>query len=46
MLLQALRTSASTYAHASMRMDALADVIQRDPSVKKVYLLNQDYSRP
>ena len=31
-------------AHAGMRMDALADVIQRDPSVKKVYLLNQDYS--
>ena len=31
-------------AHAGMRMDALADVIQRDESVKKVYLLNQDYS--
>ncbi|CAG4916235.1 branched-chain amino acid ABC transporter substrate-binding protein [Paraburkholderia gardini] len=31
-------------AHIGMRMDALADVIQRDPSVKKVYLLNQDYS--
>jgi branched-chain amino acid transport system substrate-binding protein len=31
-------------AHAGMRMDALADVIQHDPSVKKVYLLNQDYS--
>jgi branched-chain amino acid transport system substrate-binding protein len=31
-------------AHAGMRMDALADVIQRDNSVKKVYLLNQDYS--
>jgi branched-chain amino acid transport system substrate-binding protein len=31
-------------AHAGMRMDALADVIQRDTSVKKVYLLNQDYS--
>jgi branched-chain amino acid transport system substrate-binding protein len=31
-------------AHAGMRMDALADVIQRDQSVKKVYLLNQDYS--
>ncbi|ACC71194.1 branched-chain amino acid ABC transporter substrate-binding protein [Paraburkholderia phymatum] len=31
-------------AHAGMRMDALADVIQRDKSVKKVYLLNQDYS--
>lgn len=31
-------------AHAGMRMDALVDVIQRDPSVKKVYLLNQDYS--
>jgi len=31
-------------AHAGMRMDALADVIQRDTAVKKVYLLNQDYS--
>ncbi|CAN7256201.1 branched-chain amino acid ABC transporter substrate-binding protein [Paraburkholderia terricola] len=31
-------------AHAGMRMDALADVIQRDKAVKKVYLLNQDYS--
>ncbi len=31
-------------AHAGMRMDALADVIQRDRSVTKVYLLNQDYS--
>ncbi|MEW6345099.1 MAG: branched-chain amino acid ABC transporter substrate-binding protein [Paraburkholderia sp.] len=31
-------------AHAGMRMDALADVIQHDPSVRKVYLLNQDYS--
>ncbi|HEY1996194.1 branched-chain amino acid ABC transporter substrate-binding protein [Paraburkholderia sp.] len=31
-------------AHAGMRMDALADVIERDQSVKKVYLLNQDYS--
>ncbi|TDV12112.1 amino acid/amide ABC transporter substrate-binding protein (HAAT family) [Paraburkholderia caballeronis] len=31
-------------AHAGMRMDALADVIAADPSVKKVYLLNQDYS--
>jgi branched-chain amino acid transport system substrate-binding protein len=31
-------------AHAGMRMDALVDVIQRDRSVKKVYLLNQDYS--
>ncbi|MGA7776845.1 MAG: branched-chain amino acid ABC transporter substrate-binding protein [Paraburkholderia sp.] len=31
-------------AHAGMRMDALVDVIQRDQSVKKVYLLNQDYS--
>ena len=27
-----------------MRMDALADVIRRDDTVKKVYLLNQDYS--
>ena len=31
-------------AHAGMRMDALADVIQRDKAVKEVYLLNQDYS--
>jgi branched-chain amino acid transport system substrate-binding protein len=31
-------------AHAGMRMDALADVIERDRTVKKVYLLNQDYS--
>ncbi|PCE24930.1 branched-chain amino acid ABC transporter substrate-binding protein [Paraburkholderia acidicola] len=31
-------------AHAGMRIDALADVIEHDPSVKKVYLLNQDYS--
>jgi len=31
-------------AHAGMRMNALADVIERDRSVKKVYLLNQDYS--
>jgi branched-chain amino acid transport system substrate-binding protein len=31
-------------AHAGMRMDALADVIERDRAVKKVYLLNQDYS--
>jgi branched-chain amino acid transport system substrate-binding protein len=31
-------------AHAGMRMDALADVIQRDKAVKTVYLLNQDYS--
>ncbi len=31
-------------AHAGMRMNALADVIAHDPSVKKVYLLNQDYS--
>jgi branched-chain amino acid transport system substrate-binding protein len=27
-----------------MRMDALADVMQSDRSLKKVYLLNQDYS--
>jgi branched-chain amino acid transport system substrate-binding protein len=27
-----------------MRMNALADVIQRETSVKKVYLFNQDYS--
>ncbi|WP_322014545.1 branched-chain amino acid ABC transporter substrate-binding protein [Paraburkholderia sp. J12] len=31
-------------AHAGMRMDALADVIAADKSVKKIYLLNQDYS--
>ncbi|WP_411190580.1 branched-chain amino acid ABC transporter substrate-binding protein [Paraburkholderia sp. B3] len=31
-------------AHAGMRMDALADVIAADRSVRKVYLLNQDYS--
>ncbi|WP_420800176.1 branched-chain amino acid ABC transporter substrate-binding protein [Paraburkholderia tagetis] len=31
-------------AHAGMRMDALADVIAADKSVKKVWLLNQDYS--
>jgi branched-chain amino acid transport system substrate-binding protein len=31
-------------AHAGMRMDALADVIGADRSVRKVYLLNQDYS--
>jgi branched-chain amino acid transport system substrate-binding protein len=31
-------------AHAGMRMNALAAVIERDRSVKKVYLLNQDYS--
>ncbi|WP_414696980.1 branched-chain amino acid ABC transporter substrate-binding protein [Paraburkholderia sp.] len=31
-------------AHAGMRMAALADVIERDKAVKRVYLLNQDYS--
>ncbi len=31
-------------AHAGMRMNALASVIASDRSVKKVYLLNQDYS--
>ncbi|KIG04699.1 branched-chain amino acid ABC transporter substrate-binding protein [Caballeronia concitans] len=31
-------------AHAGMRMDALADALARDRAVKKVYLLNQDYS--
>ncbi|MGF6698113.1 branched-chain amino acid transport system substrate-binding protein [Paraburkholderia sp. MM5496-R1] len=31
-------------AHAGMRMAALAEVIERDKAVKKVYLLNQDYS--
>jgi branched-chain amino acid transport system substrate-binding protein len=31
-------------AHAGMRMDALADAMKQDRAVKKVYLLNQDYS--
>ncbi|WP_084168591.1 branched-chain amino acid ABC transporter substrate-binding protein [Paraburkholderia acidipaludis] len=31
-------------AHAGMRMDALADVIAADRSIRRVYLLNQDYS--
>jgi branched-chain amino acid transport system substrate-binding protein len=31
-------------AHAGMRMDALADALKQDRAVKKVYLLNQDYS--
>ena len=31
-------------AHAGMRMNALTDVIQGDKGVKKVYLLDQDYS--
>jgi branched-chain amino acid transport system substrate-binding protein len=31
-------------AHAGMRMNALADVIEREKAVKRVYLLNQDYS--
>ncbi|SAK84857.1 branched chain amino acid ABC transporter periplasmic ligand-binding protein [Caballeronia catudaia] len=31
-------------AHAGMRMDALADALEDDRAVKKVYLLNQDYS--
>ncbi|SAK39890.1 branched chain amino acid ABC transporter periplasmic ligand-binding protein [Caballeronia calidae] len=31
-------------AHAGMRMDALADALKNDRAVKKVYLLNQDYS--
>lgn len=31
-------------AHAGMRIDALAEVMRRDASLKKVYLLNQDYS--
>jgi branched-chain amino acid transport system substrate-binding protein len=31
-------------AHAGMRMDALADALKADGAVKKVYLLNQDYS--
>lgn len=31
-------------AHADMRMTALADVMQADPTLKRVYLINQDYS--
>ena len=31
-------------AHAGMRMNALAEVMRYDTSLKKVYLLNQDYS--
>ncbi|KAG0162370.1 hypothetical protein DFQ30_002221 [Apophysomyces sp. BC1015] len=31
-------------AHAGMRINALTEVMRRDPSLKKVYLLNQDYS--
>ncbi|RKP57868.1 branched-chain amino acid ABC transporter substrate-binding protein [Pararobbsia silviterrae] len=31
-------------AHAGMRMNALTDVIEGDKSVKKVYLIDQDYS--
>ncbi|WP_323121612.1 branched-chain amino acid ABC transporter substrate-binding protein [Burkholderia alba] len=31
-------------AHAGMRMDALVDLLAGDQAVKKVYLLNQDYS--
>lgn len=31
-------------AHAGMRMAALADVMARDRTLRKVYLLNQDYS--
>ncbi|EGD02633.1 putative amino acid transporter exported protein, partial [Burkholderia sp. TJI49] len=31
-------------AHAGMRMAALADVMARDRALRKVYLLNQDYS--
>ncbi len=31
-------------AHAGMRMDALADALKQDRAVKRVYLLNQDYS--
>ncbi|SPB18775.1 putative amino acid transporter exported protein [Caballeronia novacaledonica] len=31
-------------AHAGMRMDALADALKDDRAVRKVYLLNQDYS--
>lgn len=31
-------------AHADMRMAALAEVIAQDPGVRRVYLINQDYS--
>lgn len=31
-------------AHAGMRMNALTDVIQGEKTVKKVYLIDQDYS--
>lgn len=31
-------------AHARMRMAALAEVLAQDRGVKRVYLLNQDYS--
>lgn len=31
-------------AHADMRMNALMDVLERDQTIKKVYLFGQDYS--
>ena len=31
-------------AHADMRLAALTDVLQADPSIKKLYLIGQDYS--
>ena len=31
-------------AHAGMRMQALAEVLRQDPRVKRVWLINQDYS--
>lgn len=31
-------------AHAGMRMDALADALKDDRALRKVYVLNQDYS--
>lgn len=31
-------------AHAGMRMQALAEVMKTDPKVKRVWLINQDYS--
>ena len=31
-------------AHADMRLDALTDVLQGDKSIKKIYLIGQDYS--
>lgn len=30
-------------AHVDMKINAITDAIQKDPSIKRVYLLNQDY---